>query len=75
MASQKEYLNLNTPKQGKHYGKMMNGNSRVKMVKNGRETYEIRNEINYYNLLSGDSGSVLTNESRPAKASNQMAEL
>lgn len=71
----KKTLNLNTPKQGKHYRKLMNGNNPVKMAKNYGEKYEIGNGINYYNLLSGASGSVLTHESRPAKTCNPMTEL
>jgi len=30
----KDNLKLNTPKQGKHYRKILNGNSTVKMAKN-----------------------------------------
>lgn len=71
----KEYLNLNAPKQGKCYGKIINRNSSVKIDKNYKERYEIGNEINYYNMLSGASDSILTHKSRPVKVWNQMAEL
>lgn len=43
----KEYLNLNAPKQGKCYRKIINRNSSVKIDKNYKERYEIGNETNY----------------------------
>lgn len=47
----------------------------VKMSKNYEEGHKTGNKINYYNLLPGANVFVLTHESRPAKARNQMAEL
>lgn len=48
-------------------GSVMERYSSVKIDKNYKERYEIGNEINYYNMLSGASDSILTHKSRPVK--------
>lgn len=71
----KEYLNQNISKQGKHYGKIINRNSPVKIDKNYKEKHEIGSEINYYHMFSAASDCILTHKSRPVKVWNQMEEL